>query len=76
MRNNKNCAFSDCIGHQFDLSGRGLYKLGAEDGAYIVLQEDGTEVDEEEYFDMLPDKTHLVILTEHQLWSPSLSMQG
>lgn len=56
--------------------GRELYNLEQESRAYIVLEEDGTEVDDEEYFSMLPDRTHLMILGAEELWSPNISLQG
>ena len=34
------------------------------------------EVDEEEYFEMLPERTHLMLLAADQLWSPNISLQG
>ena len=43
---------------------------------YVVLEDDGTEVDEEEYFQLLPDKSQMMILAEDQIWSPNFSLQG
>ena len=43
---------------------------------YAVLEEDGTEVDEDEYFMLLPDETLLMILTSDQVWSPTISIKG
>ena len=37
---------------------------------YLVLEEDGTEVDDEEYFQSLPDNTRLMLLLEQDFWSP------
>jgi len=37
---------------------------------YVVLEEDGTEVDEEEYFQTLPDNTLLMLLHIGDKWSP------
>ena len=31
---------------------------------YLVLEEDGTEVDDDEYFQCLPDNTRLMLLLE------------
>ena len=53
-----------------------MYAVRPEERAYIVLEEDGTEVDEEEYFALLPDRTHLMLLSAEQLWSPNYSLQG
>jgi len=50
--------------------------LPVEERAFVVLEEDGTEVDEEEYFEMLPERTHLMLLAADQLWSPNISLQG
>ena len=43
---------------------------------YAVLEQDGTEVDEEEYFQLLPETQILMILTREQIWSPNLSLHG
>ena len=37
---------------------------------YVVLEEDGTEVDEEEYFQTLPENTLLMLLHAGDKWSP------
>jgi hypothetical protein len=37
---------------------------------YVVLEEDGTEVDEEEYFQTLPENTLLMLLHVGDKWSP------
>ena len=37
---------------------------------YVVLEEDGTEVDEEEYFQTLPANTLLMLLFAGDRWSP------
>ena len=38
---------------------------------YVVLEEDGTEVDEEEYFQTLPENTLLMLLyVGGDKWSP------
>ena len=37
---------------------------------YVVLEEDGTEVDEEEYFQTLPSNTLLMLLYVGDRWSP------
>jgi len=37
---------------------------------YLVLEEDGTEVDDEEYFQTLPVNTRLMLLLKENLWSP------
>ena len=35
-----------------------------------MLEEDGTEVDDEEYFQSLPDNTRLMLLLEQDIRSP------
>jgi len=37
---------------------------------YVVLEEDGTEVDEEEYFQTLPDNTLMMLLLPGDKWKP------
>ena len=56
--------------------GRLLFGLSEHEEVYAVLEEDGTEVDEEEYFQLLPDETLLMILSSQQIWSPNISFQG
>ena len=62
---------------------------------YAVLEDDGTEVgeeeyctvlyctvlyctqvDEEEYFQLLPDKCLLMLLSGDQSWTPNFTLQG
>ena len=43
---------------------------------YTVLEDDGTEVDEEEYFQLLPERSVLMVLSAEQIWSPNFSLQG
>ena len=50
-----------------------------DEDVYAVLEEDGTEVDEEEYFQLLPARTRLIVMSSKEIWSPldTLdSMQG
>lgn len=37
---------------------------------YLVLEEDGTEVDDEEYFQTLEKNTMLMLLLKEDIWSP------
>ena len=37
---------------------------------YLVLEEDGTELDDEEYFQSLPDNSRLMLLLPQDIWSP------
>ena len=43
---------------------------------YAVLEEDGTEVDEEEYFQLLPLRTVLIVMSRKESWSPVDTWQG
>lgn len=45
-------------------------KFGASPGMKIVLESDGTEVDEEEYFSTLEQNTCFMILKEEEDWIP------
>ena len=38
--------------------------------AFLVLEEDGTEVDEEEYFLTMKDNTILMLLHKDDIWTP------
>jgi len=37
---------------------------------YLVIEEDGTEVDDEEYFSTLSDNTVLMLLFKDDIWCP------
>ena len=37
---------------------------------YLVLEEDGTEVDDEEYFKTIEGNTVLMLLLKDDIWSP------
>ena len=37
---------------------------------YLVLEEDGTEVDDEEYFQTIEGNTMLMLLLKDDIWSP------
>jgi len=58
-----------------ELVGRGKEKLGytANTEVYAVLEEDGTEVDEDDYFQTLPNNTTLMLLYVGDRWSPFAS---
>lgn len=55
-----------------ELISRGKAKLNyaVDKKVYVVLEEDGTEVDEEEYFQTLPANTLLMLLYVGDRWSP------
>ena len=57
-------------------SGKKQLGLDSSTEVYAVLEDDGTEVDEEEYFQLLPDKSVLMVLLSEQIWSPNFSLQG
>ena len=48
-------------------------KYPAEQEIVVVLEEDGTEVDEDDYFQTLDDNTELMILYRGDRWSPFTS---
>ena len=56
--------------------GRLFLGLSEHKEVYAVLEDDGTEVDEDEYFQLLPDETLLMILSSQQIWSPYIRLQG
>ncbi|XP_074030397.1 lipid transferase CIDEB [Leptinotarsa decemlineata] len=55
-----------------DLSSKVLEKLNLsdKDNITLVLEDDGTEIDDEEYFGTLDPNTCLMVLTEGQNWFP------
>merc|ERR1712026_626174 len=61
---------------QFLEIGRLFLGVSDKDSVYAVLDDDGTEVDEEEYFQLLPESQILMILTAGQMWSPNFSLNG
>ena len=52
------------------LSGKEKLNYPMDKPVYVVLEEDGTEVDEEEYFQTLPENTLLMLLYIGDKWSP------
>ena len=55
-----------------DLRQKAMEKFGYVDDqeVYLVLEEDGTELDDEEYFQSLPDNSRLMLLLPQDIWSP------
>ncbi|KAK7507662.1 hypothetical protein BaRGS_00001597 [Batillaria attramentaria] len=54
-----------------ELIGKGSAKLGISDAnVRVVLEADGTEVDEEDYFSFLPSDATLMLLTPSDKWRP------
>ena len=52
------------------ISGTAKLNYTLDKKVYVVLEEDGTEVDEEEYFQTLPTNTLLMLLYVGDRWSP------
>ncbi|KAK3106261.1 hypothetical protein FSP39_016255 [Pinctada imbricata] len=50
--------------------GRQLLGISEDDPVLVVLEEDGTEVDDEDYFAFLPHNTTIMILRQGQTWMP------
>merc|ERR1739842_135032 len=50
--------------------GRESLGYSEDEDVYAVLEEDGTEVDEEEYFMMLEHRTRLIVMSRREAWSP------
>ena len=55
-----------------ELKQKAMEKFGCADDqeVYLVLEEDGTELEDEEYFQTLPDNTRLMLLLHPDIWSP------
>jgi len=55
-----------------ELLGLARQKLGykPKQDVYLVLEEDGTEIDENDYFQTLPENTTLMLLFTEDRWSP------
>ena len=54
----------------FFIAGKAKLNYAVDKKVYVVLEEDGTEVDEEEYFQTLPANTLLMLLYVGDRWSP------
>ena len=54
-------------------SGKEKLSYSPEQEVVVVLEEDGTEVDEEDYFQTLEDNTELILLHTGDRWSPFVS---
>ena len=52
------------------VAGKAKLNYAIDKKVYVVLEEDGTEVDEEEYFQTLPANTLLMLLFVGDRWSP------
>lgn len=59
-----------------DLVSRACEKLGISGSVKVVLEQDGTEVDEEDYFITLERNTSLMLLTSEQSWEPAGRSKG
>ncbi|XP_070560639.1 DNA fragmentation factor subunit alpha-like isoform X2 [Ptychodera flava] len=67
------------VAKDFDeLKEKGKSKLGlsTSEDVTIVLEEDGTEVDEEEYFKLLPSNTVFIVLQRGQRWKEVSASSG
>lgn len=53
-----------------DLTSKVLEKLNIEGDITVVLEADGTEIDDEEYFGTLDPNTSLMVLATDQTWQP------
>lgn len=53
-----------------DLTSKVLEKLNVQGDVTVVLECDGTEIDDEEYFATLDPNTSLMVLTQGQSWQP------
>ena len=65
-----------CFKIHFITVGRETIGYSEDEEVYAVLEEDGTEVDEAEYFQLLPARSRLIVLSTKEIWSPMNSMQG
>ena len=54
-------------------SGKQKLSYLPEQEVVVVLEEDGTEVDEDDYFQTLEDNTELIFLHSGERWSPFVS---
>ena len=45
-------------------------KFGMEEWMEVYLEEDGTEVEDEEYFQIIEGNTILMLLLKDDIWSP------
>ena len=54
-------------------SGKEKLSYIPEQEVVVVLEEDGTEVDEDDYFQTLEDNTELILLHRGDRWSPFIS---
>ncbi|XP_014251532.1 cell death activator CIDE-A-like [Cimex lectularius] len=59
-----------------NLVARAVEKLGLAGSVKVVLEQDGTEVDEEDYFTTLEKNTSLMVLMQDQSWAPPGRRKG
>ena len=60
----------------FGAAGKESLGYSEDEEVYAVLEEDGTEVDEEEYFQLLPLRACLIVMSRKESWSPVDTWQG
>lgn len=65
------CRFDCHFALFFFFAGKEKLNYPMDKSVYVVLEEDGTEVDEEEYFQTLPENTLLMLLHVGDKWSPT-----
>ena len=53
-----------------NIAGKEKLTLPASEEVRVVLESDGTEVDEEDYFTFLPYNTTMMILRQGEHWRP------
>lgn len=55
-----------------DFLAQGRESLGysEDEEVYAVLEEDGTEVDEEEYWQYIPQRTCMIVMSRKETWTP------
>ena len=58
------------VSFRFCVAGKAKLNYAIDKKVYVVLEEDGTEVDEDEYFQTLPANTLLMLLFVGDRWSP------
>jgi len=71
-RNNPHKRYGIVVSSLEELKTKGCMKLGVDQVCSVVLEEDGTEISDEEYFKILPSQTVVLLLQSGQCWNGSI----
>ncbi|XP_055335265.1 DNA fragmentation factor subunit alpha-like [Paramacrobiotus metropolitanus] len=66
----KSCVVSNL--DTLKIEGKRKLAIDADQPIRVVLEEDGTEIDEEDYFQLVPDHSTFIFLKDQEIWMPRI----